>query len=53
MLQKVSGALDKLATTAAAQPMPETGGASLLIPAAALLVVAGTALALIARRRAL
>lgn len=53
VLQKVSGALDKLATTAAAQPMPKTGGASLLIPAAALLVAAGTALALIARRRVL
>ncbi len=53
VLQKVSGALDKLATTAAAQPMPETGGASLLIPAAALLVAAGTVLTLVARRRAL
>jgi uncharacterized protein (DUF302 family) len=51
VLQKISGALDKLATTATAQPMPETGGASLLIPAAALLLAAGTVLALVARRR--
>ena len=53
VLQKVSGALEKLATTATAQPMPETGGVSLLIPVAAFLVAAGTVLALVARRRAL
>ena len=50
VLGKVSGALDKLATTATSQPMPETGGASPLMPAAALLLASGTVLALVARR---
>ncbi len=51
VLQKVSVALDKLATTATTQQMPETGGISILAPSAALLLGAGVILALVARRR--
>ena len=51
VLQKISGALDDLAATATAQPMPETGGIPILAPSAALLLGAGAVLALVARRR--